>query len=597
MTRAFRGPLLPEALGRVKERMDATMKKCKLKLVTPDYRLKKQIGQGGNSIVWLGEKDSRQYAIKFFDTKNADTDSVARFEREIQFLYENKAPYIVSIYTHGESKGIKYHVTEFYPQTFREIVEKETYWKSMFEHLIRLAESIKYLDEKGFAHRDIKPENILVDEEELVLCDFGIVKCEDSTLTEKGDRLANAYYAAPEQLVKNGANDVTSAADIYALGMIINESFTKTRLDGANFSKIQEKYPFLYELDILVDKMIEFNPSLRPSPVQAYCELRILYENLQNRLEEIYSTLDDATDDSIQINDEICMQVYFANYLLQNKTTFEIDGLYELTWMRNIGYSVNEEVLFYSILNIVYDECKHKVEYEGNVAYKHRYKPLDLENNHDDKALHDEFIKLFAKYTITEEHELIFSKALKYFDSCVDYHARELIDEDGRTFSKIKIVKENLLDAPILRIVTGLKSFNKDHAEALYGNLWDILSVIRVDELPEDDLSWTLKDCSPAKWYEKNDKGFLDYMVKNYALYYEPILTSLNNNEYRIVFEEEGADEFVSQITYDDDGSVLWADIDAVISKMHSVGDLILLTLSEFDVRRLIEQVVSQMLV
>jgi serine/threonine-protein kinase len=442
----------------MKERMDAVMKKSELELIVPHYQLVRQIGQGGKSIVWLGEKDSRQYAIKFFDAKNEDTDSMARFEREIQFLYDNKAPCIVPIYSHGEAGNIKYHVTKYYSQTFRRIVEREIDWKSIFDYLIRLAESIKYLDEKGFVHRDIKPENILVYEGELVLCDFGIVKCEDATLTEKGDRLANAYYAAPEQLLKNGANDVTSAADIYALGMIINESFTKTRPDGANFAKIQEKYPFLYELDVLVDKMIEFNPSFRPSPVQAYCELMILYESLQSTLGEIYSTLNDASNDSIQIDDEICMQVYFANHLFQGKTASEIDGLYEPNWMRNISYSVNEEVLFYSILNVVYNRCKHKLEYEDNVADTHRYKPLDLENNPVRKALHDEFIKLFDKYAITREHKLLFNKALKYFDSCVDYHARELIAEESRTFSEIQMAKEGLLDAPILCIVNSLKN-------------------------------------------------------------------------------------------------------------------------------------------
>jgi hypothetical protein len=134
-----------------------------------------------------------------------------------------------------------------------------------------------------------------------------------------------------------------------------------------------------------------------------------------------------------------------------------------------------------------------------------------------------------------------------------------------------------------------LKPINKERTETLDGNLWDILSVTRADELAEDDFSRTLKDCSPTKWFEKYDKGFLDYMVENYALYYEPILTSLNNNKYRIVFEKEGADEFVSQITCDDDGSVLWADIDAVISKMHPVGELVLLTLEQSDVQCLVK--------
>jgi hypothetical protein len=335
--------------------------------------------------------------------------------------------------------------------------------------------------------------------------------------------------------------------------------------------------------------MIEFNPSLRPSPLQAYCELIILYENLQNTLGEIYSTLNDNTDDSIQIDDEICMQVYFANYLFQNKTASEYDGLYEPNWMQNIRYSVNEEVLFYRILNVVYNECKRKFEYEGNVANPRIHKPLDLESNHADKALRDEFIKLFADYAITDAHRSIFNRALKYFYSCANNHARELIAEKSLTFSEIKRAKDTLLDMPILWIVDELKSINKEHTKVLDGNLWDILSVTRVDELADDDFSWALKDGSSVEWYEKYDKEFLDATVKTYALYYEPFLTLPNDNEYKIVFEKEGADKFVSHISYDDDGSALWADINAVISKMHSVGELVLLTLNEFDIQRLVK--------
>ena len=370
--------------------------------------------------------------------------------------------------------------------------------------------------------------------------------------------------------------------------MIINESFTKNRPNGANFVKIQEKYPFLYELDVLVDKMIESNPPLRLSPAQAYCELGILYKNLQNKLEEIRSTLTGTSDESIQIDDDICKQVYFANYLFQEKTESEIDGIYELNWMRNTSYSVNEGVLFYSFLNIVHGECKHKLDYEGNITDTHQYKPLDLENNPDDKALHDEFIKLFADYAITDAHKTIFRKALKYFDSCADYHAKELIEEGSRTFKNIHRVEQNLIGVPILWIVSSLKSFNREYTEVFNSNLWNILKIISSYELPENDFSRSLKDDSSAKWYEENDKEFLDNLIKNYALSYEPIFTSPNNNEYRVVFEKEGADKFVNQIAYEDDGSVLWADIDAVISKMHSVGELVLLTLEQFDIQRLV---------
>ena len=63
----------------------------------------------------------------------------------------------------------------------------------------------------------------------VVLCDFGIAHFTDeqrytSTETQPGTRLANFQYSAPEQ--RNPGANVDHRADIYALGLILNEFFT-----------------------------------------------------------------------------------------------------------------------------------------------------------------------------------------------------------------------------------------------------------------------------------------------------------------------------------------------------------------------------------
>src|SRR5262249_14350725 len=84
---------------------------------------------------------------------------------------------------------------------------------------------------RGVHHRDLKPENILHDptRQRLAIADFGIAHFGQEELltaveTKHQERLANFTYAAPEQRIRGSMVD--SRADIFALGLMLNEMFT-----------------------------------------------------------------------------------------------------------------------------------------------------------------------------------------------------------------------------------------------------------------------------------------------------------------------------------------------------------------------------------
>ena len=100
----------------------------------------------------------------------------------------------------------------------------------------------------------------------MVLADFGIARfTEDELLTivETGpnERLANFAYAAPEQRIAGKAVD--QPADIYALGLILNEMFTGEIPQGAGFRTIKDAAPDFAYLDELVDLMMQQQPERR----------------------------------------------------------------------------------------------------------------------------------------------------------------------------------------------------------------------------------------------------------------------------------------------------------------------------------------------
>jgi hypothetical protein len=80
----------------------------------------------------------------------------------------------------------------------------------------------------GLVHRDVKPQNILRARDGTAkLADFGIARSLDATaLTEHGQVVGTAAYLAPEQA---RGERVTSAADLYALGIVLYEALTGRR--------------------------------------------------------------------------------------------------------------------------------------------------------------------------------------------------------------------------------------------------------------------------------------------------------------------------------------------------------------------------------
>ena len=77
----------------------------------------------------------------------------------------------------------------------------------------------------GLVHRDVKPQNLLLRTDGVLkLGDFGIAAGHEGTrLTLAGTVLGTAGYLAPEQA---RGEEVTAAADIYAVGAVLYELLT-----------------------------------------------------------------------------------------------------------------------------------------------------------------------------------------------------------------------------------------------------------------------------------------------------------------------------------------------------------------------------------
>ena len=263
-----------------------------VKTISNEYIVQKQVKQGGNGTIFQVIDDTQTVcALKAIDRTNTSKDKLKRFRNEIAFCSNIHHPHIISVLDSGtystDSEDLIFYVMPFYPQTLRDLINSGISGDRALTLFSEIADGLKCAHQKEVWHRDIKPENILVDEQgHAVIADFGIAHfCEEELATfvetTKHDRLANFQYAAPEQ--RNRGQQVDGRADIFSLGLILNEMFTQSIISGVNYrtiAAVDEDYGYL---DDIVSRLICQNPKDRLYPMDKIAiEILALQKKAEN---------------------------------------------------------------------------------------------------------------------------------------------------------------------------------------------------------------------------------------------------------------------------------------------------------------------------
>jgi len=198
-----------------------------------DYELLKEIGRGGQGVVYRARQKSlnRTVAVKVIGLGHWATDAhLKRFRREAEAAASLEHPCIVPIYEVGERDGSCYFSMKLVEGCqLDEVVRREPMpVRRAVELIAKVARTVHYAHEHRILHRDIKPGNILLDQKgEPHLTDFGLARLveTESTVTRTMEVLGTPSYMAPEQAMGNNAQ-LTSATDVYGLGAVFYQLLT-----------------------------------------------------------------------------------------------------------------------------------------------------------------------------------------------------------------------------------------------------------------------------------------------------------------------------------------------------------------------------------
>ncbi len=234
-----------------------------------EFRLLEKLGGGGMGVVYRARQESleREVALKvirpdflYFGRARE------RFVREMSSVARLQHAGIVPIYSVGEQDGIPYFAMELVrgctlaqalhrnegrrpegltggdlvaaARTFEDaadgdgeespgIVFDGTWADAATRIVLRVAEALQHVHDRGILHRDIKPSNVMITGTgRVMLLDFGLASSDDDArLTRTGAPLGSIHYMSPEQLA---GEDVDARTDVFSLGATLYELLTNS---------------------------------------------------------------------------------------------------------------------------------------------------------------------------------------------------------------------------------------------------------------------------------------------------------------------------------------------------------------------------------
>jgi eukaryotic-like serine/threonine-protein kinase len=241
------------------------------------YVIEEEIGRGGMGAVWRARRRDgvikRPVALKLPHAGTHARRLIERFMSERDILAPLAHPNIARLYDTGFSDSgqpfiaLEYvpglHLTEYCDRHHLDVTRR----LRLFQQVLR---AVQYAHSHLVIHGDIKPSNVIVGTDgRAMLLDFGVAtvvaaRAEAEPEVEQSpqdDVALTPYYASPEQIARG---PVTTASDVYSLGVMLRELLTGERYQTAASRTINAC------LNAIILKALSAEPAERYVTVDAF---------------------------------------------------------------------------------------------------------------------------------------------------------------------------------------------------------------------------------------------------------------------------------------------------------------------------------------
>ena len=204
------------------------------------YEIVAPLGAGGMGEVYRARDTrlGREVALKVLPANvAADSDRLARFEREARTVAGLSHPNIVTLFSVEDEDGVRFLTMELIEgqSLDQQVTPGGLPLSRVLDLGVPLADALAAAHERGVVHRDLKPANVMVTRDGRVkVLDFGLAKTDsapqgsDATqaataatpLSTEGQVMGTVPYMAPEQIRGEAADART---DLFALGIMLYE--------------------------------------------------------------------------------------------------------------------------------------------------------------------------------------------------------------------------------------------------------------------------------------------------------------------------------------------------------------------------------------
>jgi serine/threonine protein kinase len=209
-----------------------------------NYRIEREIGEGGMSHVYVGRTLSRNEILPehfpvvlkvMSDELAGEITARKRFVKEAQILSKLRHRYVTRFYEFINNNDGAVLVMEYVEGTPVDVLISERGALPVSDAIgicQCLLEALVYAHGKGIVHRDIKPANLIREKSGAVkVTDFGIAKIKEgnagpggTVLTKSGFLLGTPHYMSPEQIRE--PKDAGAKSDVYSSGVVLYEMLT-----------------------------------------------------------------------------------------------------------------------------------------------------------------------------------------------------------------------------------------------------------------------------------------------------------------------------------------------------------------------------------